>query len=69
MGVIGQRISKDFFEKKKVLKSHMSTLKKVNVLPKRYNIVQRVVNYFDQKEIMLCTNNYLLKLIDILCSF
>ncbi len=33
------------------------------------NIVQRVVNYFDQKEIILCTNSYLLKQIDILCSF
>ncbi len=39
------------------------TLKKVNFVPKRLYlcniIVQRVVNYFDQKEILLCTNNYL----------
>ncbi len=33
------------------------------------NIVQRVGNYLDQKEIMLHTNNYTLKQIDILHLF
>ncbi len=33
------------------------------------NSVVRVGNYLDQKETMLCTNNYTLKQIDTLCPF
>ena len=33
------------------------------------NSVERVGNYLDQNETMLCTNNYTLKQIDTLCPF